>query len=52
MLKSERYFTKQSVIEEAGDEPRLSAAIIIPSLYLMARTEVPVTMGCLDVGFV
>ena len=28
-------------------EPRLSAAIIMPSLYLIARTLVPVTMGCL-----
>ena len=27
--------------------PRVSAAIIIPSLYLIARTDVPVTMGCL-----
>ena len=27
--------------------PRLSAAIIMPSLYLIARTLVPVTMGCL-----
>jgi hypothetical protein len=33
---------------EGSDEPRLSAAIMIPSLYLMARTEVPVTMGCLS----
>jgi len=30
--------------------PRLSAAIIIPSLYLMAKTLVPVTIGCL-IGF-
>lgn len=29
--------------------PRLSAAIIIPSLYLIARTDVPVTMGCLEI---
>ena len=29
------------------DVPRVSAAIIIPSLYLIARTDVPVTMGCL-----
>lgn len=28
-------------------EPRLSAAIIIPSLYLIANTLDPVTMGCL-----
>lgn len=28
--------------------PRQSEAIIIPSLYLMARTEVPVTIGCLS----
>jgi hypothetical protein len=34
--------------EKAYDEPRLSAAIIIPSLYLMARTDVPVTIGCLS----
>jgi hypothetical protein len=27
--------------------PRLSAAIMIPSLYLRARTLVPVTIGCL-----
>ena len=27
--------------------PRVSAAIIIPSLNLIARTDVPVTMGCL-----
>jgi hypothetical protein len=27
--------------------PGLSAAIIMPSLYLIARTLVPVTMGCL-----
>lgn len=27
--------------------PRLSAAIIIPSLYLIASTLVPVTIGCL-----
>ena len=33
---------------EGSNEPRLSAAIMIPSLYLMARTEVPVTMGCLS----
>ena len=32
------------------DEPRLSAAIIMPSLYLIARTDVPVTMGCLRYG--
>ena len=28
--------------------PRLSAAIMIPSLYLIARTLVPVTIGYLD----
>jgi len=28
--------------------PRLSAAIIIPSLYLIARTLVPVISGCLE----
>lgn len=27
--------------------PRLSAAIMMPSLYLIARTLVPVTIGCL-----
>jgi hypothetical protein len=37
----------QSTMEEEHDEPRLSAAIMIPSLYLMARTDVPVTIGCL-----
>ena len=35
------------VSNEDQDIPRLSAAIIIPSLYLMASTLVPVTMGCL-----
>lgn len=28
--------------------PRVSAANIIPSLNLIARTDVPVTMGCLQ----
>ena len=35
-------------IRDYEDRPRLSAAIIIPSLNWMARTEVPVTIGCLD----
>ena len=35
------------VSNEDQDIPRLSAAIIIPSLYLIASTLVPVTMGCL-----
>jgi len=39
------------VTNERNDGPRLSAAIMIPSLYLIARTEVPVTMGCLDAVF-
>ena len=50
MLKIEELFTEQRVIY-GDDEPRLSAAIMIPSLYLIARTEVPVTIGCLDAGF-
>lgn len=29
-----------------GDQPKLSAAIITPSLNFRATTEVPVTMGC------
>ena len=36
-----------SRVEEREGIPRLSAAIMIPSLYLIARTLVPVTMGCL-----
>jgi len=29
--------------------PKQSVVIIIPSLYLTAKTEVPVTIGCLFV---
>jgi len=39
--------TCASWIEKREDIPRLSAAIMMPSLYLIARTLVPVTMGCL-----
>ena len=34
-------------IDMRSNVPRVSAAIIIPSLNLIARTDVPVTMGCL-----
>ncbi|SRR6266404_2330611 len=37
-------------VDPGNDVPRLSAAIIIPSLNLIARTDVPVTMGCLNGG--
>lgn len=40
-------FMRNDDKEDTGYTPRLSAAIMTPSLYLIARTLVPVTMGCL-----
>ena len=44
----EVYQTKSEYVQDVRDRsPSVSAAIMMPSLYLNARTLVPVTTGCL-----
>jgi len=44
----EVYQTKSECVQDVRDRsPSVSAAIMMPSLYLNARTLVPVTIGCL-----
>jgi hypothetical protein len=47
-LSSEVVSIRDATIVKRDWAPRLSAAIIIPSLYLIARTLVPLITGYLD----